>query len=147
VLEATARSLAAHGFERICFIGDSGGNQAAQARVAAELDHAFRGSGPRVLHVGDYYAANGQVTWLERHGEDADSIGTHAGIRDTSELLAVHPEGVRRRRLRPGDDPAMAGSGVHGDPTRASVERGAAMLELKVDAAVRQIRRELRMAP
>ncbi len=38
ILEFTARSLRAHGFERIYFIGDSFGNQQAQAKIAAKLN-------------------------------------------------------------------------------------------------------------
>ncbi|MDD9936322.1 MAG: creatininase family protein [Myxococcales bacterium] len=143
VLEATARSLAAHGFEHICFLGDSGGNQAAQARVAKRLNARWAGSRTRALHVGTYYDGNGQQAWLESQGESKETIGMHAGIRDTSELLAIHPEGVRAERARPGALPEMANAGVDGDPTRANAERGRALLQMKVDAAVRQIRGEL----
>jgi creatinine amidohydrolase/Fe(II)-dependent formamide hydrolase-like protein len=125
VLEHTALSLRAHGFTTIAFVGDSAGNQATQANVAARLSEAWSGDDVTVLHVGDYYAANGQVEWLEAEGESAATIGRHAGIRDTSELMAVYPGGIR---------------GVSGDPRRASAERGEALLRLKVDAAVRQIR-------
>ncbi len=37
-LKHTARSLRAHGFTLICLLGDSGGNQAAQERVAHRLN-------------------------------------------------------------------------------------------------------------
>lgn len=142
ILESTARSLRAHGFTRILFIGDSGGNQATQARVAEALNAAWAGSGARALHVGDYYAANGQVAWLLERGETRQSIGTHAGIRDTSELMAVFPEGVRMDRLAPDGGKFTEPTGVAGDPTRASAERGQVLLRLKVEAALAQIRRE-----
>lgn len=142
ILESTARSLRAHGFTRILFIGDSGGNQATQARVAEALNAAWAGSGARALHVGDYYAANGQVAWLLERGETRQSIGTHAGIRDTSELMAVFPEGVRMDRLAPDGGTFTEPTGVAGDPTRASAERGQVLLRLKVEAALAQIRRE-----
>jgi creatinine amidohydrolase/Fe(II)-dependent formamide hydrolase-like protein len=139
-LEATARSLARHGFRTICFVGDSGGNQAGQAAVAERLSREWGARGARVVHVGDYYARNGQVERLLAEGETRASIGTHAGIRDTSEVMAAYPQGVRPDRILPGHDPSMVGSGVDGDPTRASAARGEAMLALKVEAAVRQIR-------
>lgn len=139
ILEYTARSLRAHGFTTILFVGDSGGNQAAQAAVAEDLDDEWQASGVRVIHVGDYYGANGQVEWLLAQGESKDAIGTHAGIRDTSELMAVFPEGVRRDRLARNGGLSVQPTGVVGDPTRASVERGQTLLELKVDAAIRQI--------
>ena len=140
VLEHTARSLRAHGFSVIAFVGDSAGNQAAQARVAARLSEAWAGEGVAVVHVGDYYAANGQLDWLLAEGESAASIGRHAGIRDTSELLAVFPEGIRPEQLARDGGRASEATGVSGDPRRASAERGEALIDLKVDAALRQIR-------
>lgn len=140
VLEATARSLRMHGFLEICLLGDSGDSQRAQQRVATRLDTEWQRLPARVLHVSDYYSDNGQLAWLQAQGESAQAIGTHAGIRDTSELLAVHPAGVRMDRARSSELAEMRGAGVAGDPTRASAERGQKLLELKVRAATRQIR-------
>ncbi len=137
ILEHTARSLEAHGFRTICFVGDSGDNQAGQARVAARLDREWRAKGIRVLHVSDYYAANGQHQWLAAREESTPSIGAHAGIRDTSELLFVHPAGVRSNQLPRAVHNARLG--VSGDPTRASAQRGRALLDLKIEAAAKQI--------
>ncbi len=143
VLEATASSLRAHGFTLICFLGESGGNQTTQKSVADTLNDAWTGSGARVLHVGDYYDANGQMDWLLEQGETEASVGGHAGIRDTSEVMAAHPDGIRRDRLGEGMNDGFDVSGVDGDPTRASPARGEVLLQLKVDAAVHQIRRVL----
>ena len=140
LLEHTARSLRAHGFTAIAFLGDSGGNQAMQASVAARLSEEWAGEGVTVLQVSDYYAANGQVEWLKAEGESEADIGRHAGIRDSSELMAVHPGGIRPDRLERDGGRANEPTGVIGDPTRASADRGEALLGLKVDAAVRQIR-------
>jgi creatinine amidohydrolase/Fe(II)-dependent formamide hydrolase-like protein len=81
---------------------------------------------------------------LRDQGESERAIGTHAGIRDTSELMAVFPEGVRGDRLAPGGGAYDEPTGVVGNPTRASAERGEALLQLKIDAALRQIRAALR---
>jgi creatinine amidohydrolase/Fe(II)-dependent formamide hydrolase-like protein len=138
LLEFAARSLRAHGFLDIVFIGDSGGNQAGAAAVAQALNREWADTAVRVHQIEAYYGANGFADWLRAQGESSADIGTHAGIEDTSQLLAIHPEGVRRDRLapgRPGD-----GSGVVGDPTRATAEYGRKGLELKIDAAVRAIR-------
>ncbi|MBK8158846.1 MAG: creatininase family protein [Rhodospirillaceae bacterium] len=70
----------------------------------------------------------------DQRGEDAASIGSHAGIRETSELLAIDPRAVREDLLAAGAD------GVHGQPQRASAARGQKLLALKIDAALRQIR-------
>ncbi len=137
VLEATARSFAAEGFKTILFIGDSGGNQSAQTLVAERLDKELAPRGIRVFAIGDYYAANGQVDWLKQEGESEADIGTHAGIRETSELLAIDPGAVRAEMLAPGTD--WAGQGATGRPDHASAERGKKLLELKVQAALKQI--------
>ena len=149
VLEHTARSLRAHGFKTIVFLGDSGGNQATQAAVAERLNAEWADSGARAIHVSDYYDpdANGQIAWLRDRGETVAAIGSHAGIRDTSELMAVFPEGVRaERRARNGGLLYTEPTGVIGDPTRATAERGEQLLRLKIDAALRQIRAALGVA-
>ena len=94
----------------------------------------------RVFHISDYYSANGQTGWLEQRGESRAAIGSHAGIRDTSELMAAFPDGVRRERLASSIGKGFPETGVVGDPRRASRKRGEAMIALKVRAAVAQIR-------
>ena len=139
LLEYAARSLALHGFKDIVFIGDSGGNQAGMRDVAQMLNGEWAGEEMRVHFVGDYYSGNGFREWLtEVHGHDAETIGGHAGISDTSQLLYVAPEHIRTDRLAPlgGGE----GMGVSGDPTLASAEKGRQGIQLKVDAALRQIR-------
>lgn len=134
LLESIARSLRAHGFTLVAFVGDSLDNQPGQERVAARLAQQWNGG---ALHVSDYYAKNGQVDLLRSRGETDATIGSHAGIRDTSELLAAHPEGVRTAKIAATPD---AASGSSGDATRASAALGEELLRLKVAAAVAQIR-------
>ncbi len=141
LLEYAARSLEVHGFTDIVFIGDSGGNQNGMRAVSEMLNEewADEGRAGRVHFVGDYYADNGFRDWLmEEHGHDAATIGGHAGISDTSQLLHVAPEHIRPGELAPGG--GYEGSGVSGDPTKASAEYGRMGIQLKVQAAVRQIR-------
>ena len=73
-------------------------------------------------------------------GESERSIGFHAGIRDTSELLAVYPEGVRRDMIRPRGGLYLEDGGFSGNPGRASARLGRALLNLKIHAALSQIR-------
>jgi creatinine amidohydrolase len=139
VLDGIARSLKAGGFKTICFIGDHGGSAKPQAEVAARLTKEWAQQGIRVIDVSDYYADEGQTNFLKQQGETPASIGQHAGISDTSELMAVHPTGVDLGRFA--DAPfTLESNGVSGDPMRASVERGRALIDIKVEAAVRQIR-------
>jgi creatinine amidohydrolase len=142
VLEGIARSLKLAGFRTICFIGDHGGNQASQAAVAAKLNREWSGQGVAVLHVANYYADEEQIKYLVDKGESAATIGDHAGIIDTSELLSVHPQGVDLSRLKALPLNSEA-TGHSGDPMRASAERGAALLDIRINAAIRQIRAAL----
>jgi creatinine amidohydrolase len=134
VLEAAAASFKAHGFKSIVLLGDSGPNQAPQKALAEKLNVAWKGSGVRVIPATNYYAANGGEAVLLSEGETAETIGTHAGIRDTSELMAIDPSGVRLDGAKPDSD------GAKGDPRRATAERGEKLLALKVAAAVAEIR-------
>lgn len=134
LLEAAAASFKAHGFKTIVLLGDSGPNQAPQAKLSQKLTVAWKAGGVKVINAAGYYAANGQVDMLKAEGETDASIGLHAGIRDTSELLALDPTGVRMDGYKPDAD------GASGDAGRASAERGKKLLDLKVKAAVAAIK-------
>lgn len=140
ILESTARSLQAHGFQRIFLIGDSLGNQTPQAEVAKKLNAEWADMPTQVHHIGDYYANNGQVDWLKAQGETDFTIGGHAGIRDTSELMAVHPQGIRPYMIKLRGGLHLGIMGASGDAGKASAEIGQKLLDLKVEAALRQIR-------
>ena len=143
VLEGIARSLKLAGFKTICFIGDHGGSQAAQAAVAAKLTREWAGQAVTVLHVANYYNVDEpQKKYLREKGETPATFGDHAGLIDTSELLASHPQGVDLARLATlpmRSEP----TGHSGEPTHASAEYGAALLDIKINAALRQIRAAL----
>ncbi len=141
VLEAAAESLKQHGFKVIALVGDSGGNQAAQQRVAERLTRLWRHAGVRVLQINDYYQNNGQLAYLMKQGFSVSQIGGHAGIRDTSELMFVQPEGIRERFRDDHSGADFAQIGADGDAGKASPMLGRILLDLKVDAAVNQIRR------
>jgi creatinine amidohydrolase len=140
LLEYAARSFKVNGFKDIVFIGDSGGNQNGLKQVAELLNKEWTGTGVRVHFVPDYYSASGESfrAWLASQGEKQDDIGTHAGITDTSQLMAIDPKLIRKDKLA--DRGGFEGSGVSGNPTRASVAYGRKGLELKVDVTVRRIR-------
>jgi len=136
LLEVTARSMAVHGFTDIVFIGDSGGNQRGMEAVA-ELLNGEWDAAVRVHFVGDYYGDNGVTEYLVSQGETEEAIGSHAGISDTSQLMYVAPQHIRDDLGAPGG--GFEGSGVSGDPSRASAAYGERALELKVEAALRQL--------
>jgi creatinine amidohydrolase len=139
MLEGIARSLKAGGFKNICFIADHAGSLKAQSEVAQRLTQEWAKQGVRVLDVSDYYADAAETAFLKGQGETADAIGQHAGIADTSELMSVHPEGVDLPRYA--DAPySLEPTGVSGNPMKATIERGRALLNIKILAAIRQIK-------
>ncbi len=75
---------------------------------------------------------------LAAFGYDDTIVGSHAGISDTSQMLHVHPAGIRKDRITPWGGPKD--SGVTGDPTRASAEIGRMGIEFKVNAGMSQYR-------
>jgi creatinine amidohydrolase len=143
LLVHAAKSLKAGGFRDIILIGDSGGNQNGMRDVATALNTEWQGTGARAHFIGDYYTkASADIrTYLGGLGFSADAIGTHAGMVDTSELMFVNPALVRRDKLAPNG--GFADSGVSGDPTKATPQLGEALIRIKVDNAVAQIRASL----
>ena len=140
VTEYAARSFRVNGFKDIVLIGDSGPNQKGLQIVADMLNKEWANSDVRVHFVPDYYYEdNGFRPWLLSQGETSEGIGTHAGISDTSQLMAIHPNMIRKDKLAPGGDRRT--TGVSGDPRRASVAYGKKGLEYKIEAAIAQIRK------
>lgn len=141
LLEAAARSLESHGFTHVLFIGDSGGNQGGMQAVADKLNEEWAGGEARVFALTDYYRMGQQYSrmWLQaEYGYDMETIGSHAGITDTSAVMYVFPDGVRNElRMPRGGSPD---AGVTGDPTLATPEIGQMVVEFKILAALDQYR-------
>lgn len=129
-VEYAARSLYQAGFEHIILLGDSGGNQQALQNTADKLNREWRHT--PVLYAGAYYETNSVfVDWLQSEGYTAAN-GGHAGLADTSLLLAITPGALR---------PFSEGHpGVGGNAESASAELGRVGLEMFVTRTVAQIR-------
>jgi len=142
VLESTARSFCQHGFRDVVFLGDHGGYQTSEVRVAAKLNREWAARpGCRVHALVDYYRVT-QTTYvdaLKARGFGVEEIGTHAGLADTSLALAIDPALVRQDVLAHGARPG-ANEGVYGDPRRATAELGQPGIDMIIDASVRQIK-------
>ena len=136
VLEGIARSLKAGGFKLICFVGDHGQSQAVQAEVAKRLSAEWAKYGVRAAQIGSYYDDKAQIARLIAEGRTREQVGQHASIIDTSELMSVAPKGVDLSRYRA----AIEDTGVSGDPTTASAELGASLLQMRIEAAANEIR-------
>lgn len=141
LLEATARSFKQHGFRDVVFLGDHGGYQKNEVRVAEKLNREWAAdSHCRVLALTAYYEAS-QAPYakaLRDRGYTDAQIGTHAGLADTSLMLAIDPSLVRMPRLAEGGKTASA-EGVSGDPTGSSAELGQLGVHAIVERSVQAI--------
>ena len=141
-LESAAEGFRLHGFRNIVFLGDHGGYRKSLERVVERLNAEFlkAKSGVRAYAPAEYYdaATRGFAELLRKKGYTEAQIGVHAGLADTSLMLAVDPSLVREDRLgAPTKGPA---DGVRGDPARASAELGRLGADLVVEKTVEAIR-------
>lgn len=140
VIDGIARSLKLAGFRNIVFFAEHGGSVQPLADTVAKLNAEWQGSGVRVIDATAYYdTGTAEDDWLRHQGEAAEAVGPHASITDTSELMAVHPDGVDLGRL-PANPAQLAQMGATGDPGRATVARGEVLMAMKLANAVQQIR-------
>jgi creatinine amidohydrolase len=143
-LEGAARSLRQAGFTHIVLIGDHGGYQNELRDVATTLNREWSGTPVRAHFIETYYKVTQTlyVQALRAKGVSEAAIGTHAGVADTSLLMATDPSMVRTDKL---DQPGGNATGISGDPRGSS----AALGQLGVDqivtetvAAIRKARQE-----
>ncbi|MEO7056800.1 MAG: creatininase family protein [Caldimonas sp.] len=143
-LEYAARSFRRAGFRDVVLLGDHGGYQASLVKVADRLNREWAGSPVRVHAPPEYYraASRGFDELLRRDGFSAAEIGTHAGLADTSLMLATDAGLVRAARLQ-GSAAAGAREGVYGDPRRATAALGQAGADLIVARTLEAIRKDV----
>lgn len=142
VVTSIGRSAKVLGFKEILLIGDNGGNQRPLTAAAAVLNQEWDGSGVKAFALSDFYDKGHeyQDAWfLAQFGWDAAVVGSHAGIKDTSQMLYVKPEDVRVERIADSFNNKQE-SGISGDPTKATAEFGRVGLEFKANGAIAQYR-------
>ncbi len=141
LLEGAARSFKQHGFRDVVFLGDHGGYQKSEARVAAKLNREWaHDPSCRVHALSDYYHASQDAfaAALGSRGYGSGEIGTHAGLADTSLALALDKTLVRTEALARATKPGPT-DGVYGDPRQASADLGRQGVAQIVDASVAAI--------
>ena len=139
VVRGVGQSALTAGFKVVAMMGDHGGGQDELALAAKELNAEARASEARVLFIGDLYAKSRvqMRDLLAKRGLPTDD--THAGIHDTSALLALETtpgQWVRKDKVPLAD----AKTGVQGHPQFATAELGKIYNDMKVDLALKQIR-------
>lgn len=141
VLSGAARSLRQHGFLDVVFVGDHGGYQSLLQQTADRLNREWTGSKTRAHYVADYYRAadKGFAQALRSKGFTSAQIGAHAGLADTSLMLAVDPNLVRMDKLGGASTPESV-TGISGEPKASSAVLGKLGTELIIESSVRAIR-------
>lgn len=141
VLAGAARSMKQHGFLDIVLVGDSGNYQARLKQVAERLNREWAGSPARAHYIAAYYeaASTGFSQVLRSRGFNDNQIGNHAGLADTSLMMAVDPARVRPEQFRTATMPEPS-SGVQGDPSQSSAALGQLGTDLIIDRTVAAIR-------
>lgn len=137
MLEDVGRSLHAHGFEHIIYIGDSGGNQAGMAAAAAALNE--RWGETKAHHIAGYYDNAGVVARMNELGvEEGPGDGYHDTYWLTALQMTVDPSTVRY------DQRVAAGkatiNGVSIAPKEETIALGEQLMEWRNDKTVRLIR-------
>jgi creatinine amidohydrolase/Fe(II)-dependent formamide hydrolase-like protein len=138
-VEAAARSFRQAGFTHIVLLGDHGGYQALLKQAAAELNKEWAGHGAHAHFIAEYYGATqtAYVQALRAKGFSDAQIGEHAGVADTSLMMAIDPAYVRADRL----GGHSAADGTRGDPAASSAALGQLGVDLIVSQTVAAIRK------
>jgi len=148
---AVVDSLVTDGFKTVVLMGDHGGGQKELGELATRLDAKYAPKGAHVYFCGDVYKkANAEFDeWLKKEGYPASA---HGGIPDTSLMMYLGGDAwIRKDQIVAGDpvpppgerpDPSQmkVNNGVVGDPRPSTPELGKRLFDMKVDAAVKQIR-------
>lgn len=158
IINDYSESLITQGFKTIIYLPSHGGNFAPVKEAIEEQQKKH----PRIKIIG-YTNLMQYVDFLfdisNEFGITKEEAGAHAGESETTLILALEGDLVRRDRFAPGylgplgeDEvkiilekgmPALSEKGVLGDPTKASVERGEVYLERIVDFLFKEIRKQL----
>jgi creatinine amidohydrolase/Fe(II)-dependent formamide hydrolase-like protein len=144
VNERVAEQLIVNGFRNIVLMGDHGGGQREMEEVAKKLDAKYSPQGIRVIYCSDVYTKAGAEfnKWLSEHNLP---VGSHASIKDTSELwyLGGDRGWIRLDQVANAVGDTSHKNGISGDARKSSPEIGKVISDMKVDYAVAQIRQLL----
>lgn len=148
VLVGAGRSLKQHGFLDIVLIGDHGGYQSLLKEAAQRLNREWAMSKTRAHYISAYYRAADDdfAQALRARGLSSGQIGTHAGLADTSLMMAIDPSRVRGEQLDH-SPPVELSSGVSGDPKGSSAALGRIGVDMIVDKSVQSIRQAITQRP
>jgi creatinine amidohydrolase len=153
ILERISEQSIVNGFKNVILMGDHGGGQPkVYEEVAKNLNARYAAQGIHVYYCDQVYSgANDAIeSYMAAHGLPVD---VHGGISDTSEMMYLDRDAtwVRKDKLKSAlGDPVVGGkaqigpdsphNGIGGDARRSTAALGRTFFDIKVDAAVKQIR-------
>ena len=138
MLEDVGKSLEAHGFRAIIYIGDSGGNQNGMAAVARRLNGEWNHA--TAHHIAGFYDNNGVIAYMnEELGiiEPAND-GFHDSYWITALQMVNNPATVRYEQRVAADKASVNGLSI--TPMAQSVAVGRKLMQWRVDRTVELIR-------
>jgi creatinine amidohydrolase len=151
-------SLSYHGFRNIIFLPSHGGNFSTVAEIIAELQGKY--SEINIIGYTDLY---GFIEILHKFsassGVTAEEAGAHAGENETSLVLAMREELVKKDRYVPGfvdqfgkkegelvyskGMKAITENGIIGDPSKASAKSGLSYITEMVEYLSKELQSKL----
>jgi len=139
VLDDMASSLRAHGFTDVVFIGDSGGNQAGMAAVAADLNERWRGSA-RAHFIREFYRYAEVFEWMESELGIVQTTndGFHDDFVITAIMMTQDPASVRHAQRVAAGKASI--NGVSIADKEATIDIGRKLLGFRVDQTVKAIK-------
>lgn len=138
VLTDVARSLKAHGFQNIVFIGDSGGNQRGQEAVAEALNAEWTDA--TAHHIGEFYNYADVEAYMENElGFDQPvDDGLHDNFYITSIMMVTDPTVVRYDQRVKAGETLINGVDIH--PKERAIEVGRKLLEYRIGLTADAVR-------
>jgi len=142
ILEDVGRSLAAHGFTDIVYIGDSGGNTGGMRSVAAKLTEEWSSAGAesRAYHIGEFYNYSDVEQYMEEelgYTQPVDE-GIHDNLYITSIMMTNDPTVVRYDQRVAAGKASINGASI--EPKEEIIELGKKLLQFRVDVTAAAIR-------
>jgi len=138
MLTDVGKSLEAHGFEHIVYIGDSGGNQRGMANVAERLDAEWTDA--TAHHIPEFYDyASVEAYMNEELGYvETENDGIHDNFYITAIMMVTDPTVVRYDQRVAAGEATINGLSIA--PKEETVEVGRKLLKFRAERTAEAIR-------
>jgi len=153
-------SLQRHGFKTIILIPTHGGNFSTVQKAIEALQKKY--ADLRIVGITDLFDFIEPVNKIaEEAGLTREEAGAHAGESETSMMMVIHPQHVKKERFEPGyigptgqkeveliiekGMTALTQNGILGDPSKADAVRGEKYLQGMVDYFISEIKTQLKL--